>query len=51
MLRDIACETLLPELPIPRLTLEELNDTSIGYITVLRVFDEYLEQEPAETSD
>ena len=43
-LRDDACERLLPELPIPRLTLEELNDTSIGYVTVLQVFDAYLEQ-------
>jgi hypothetical protein len=46
-LRDAACEILLPELPIPRLTLEELNDTSIGHVTVLQVFDEYLEQSPA----
>ena len=43
-LRDAACETLLPKHPIPRLTLEELNDTSIGYVTVLQVFDAYLEQ-------
>jgi hypothetical protein len=42
-LRDAACERLLPELPIPRLTLEELNDTSIGHVTVLRVFDAYLQ--------
>jgi hypothetical protein len=34
-------------LSIPRLTLEELDDTSIGYVTVLRVFDEYLERSPA----
>ena len=47
VLRDAACENLLPELSIPRLTLEELNDTSIGYVTVLQVFDEYLEQSPA----
>ena len=47
VLRDAACEMLLRELEIPRLTLEELNDTSIGYVTVLRVFDEYLEQSPA----
>ena len=43
-LRDTACEILLPKLAIPRLTLEELNDTSIGYVTVLQVFDAYLEQ-------
>ena len=36
-------ERLLPKLPIPRLKLEELNDTSIGHVTVLRVFDEYLD--------
>jgi hypothetical protein len=42
-LRDAACEMLLPKLQIPRLTLEELNDTSIGHLTVLQVFDEYLE--------
>ena len=42
-LRDAACETLLPLLPIPRNTLEELNDSSIGYVTVMRIFEEYLE--------
>lgn len=44
MLRDAACQELLPKLANPRFTLEELNDTSIGYVTVLQVFDEYLEQ-------
>jgi hypothetical protein len=46
-LRDAACERLLPALPIPRLTLEELNDTSIGHVTVLQVFDEYPEHSAA----
>lgn len=27
------------------MTLEELNDTSIGYVTVIQVFDEYLEKQ------
>lgn len=38
-----ACAALLPELPIPCLTLEELNDTSIGHVTVLAIFDAYLD--------
>lgn len=42
-LQYAACGLLLPELQIPQLTLEELNDTSIGYVTVLQVFDQYLE--------
>ncbi len=42
---EIACEHLLPWQETPRKTLEDLNDTSIGYVTVLRVFDEYLEGE------
>jgi hypothetical protein len=39
-----ACARLLPHQETPRKTLEDLNDTSIGYVTVLRVFDEYLEK-------
>jgi hypothetical protein len=44
-LRDAACEVLLPEQSTPRCTLEDLNDTSIGYVTVLQVFDAYLERD------
>lgn len=42
-LREDACERLLPRQETPRKTLEDLNDTSIGHVTVLRIFDEYLE--------
>jgi hypothetical protein len=43
-LTQAACERLLPAQETPRYTLECLNDTSIGYVTVLQVFDAYLKR-------
>ncbi len=40
-----ACERLLPLVETPSKVLEDLNDTSIGYVTVLQVFDAYLDAE------
>ena len=42
-LSHFACERLLPLVETPSKVLEDLNDTSIGYVTVLQVFDAYLE--------
>jgi hypothetical protein len=44
-LRYAACEVLLPLQETPEYVLATLNDTSIGYVTVLQVFDAYLERE------
>ncbi|MDX2309516.1 MAG: hypothetical protein NW216_14845 [Hyphomicrobium sp.] len=41
--RDEACAALLPHAEPARMTLEELNDSSIGHVTVVALFDEYLE--------
>ena len=43
-LREDACEALLPCIEAPRKTLEDLNDSSIGYATVTGVFEMYMER-------
>lgn len=43
-LRYYACDRLLPHGAPAEQLLSDLNDTSIGYCTVLSVFEAYLEK-------